>query len=260
MKLKIKIICVCVAAVLLSTCLFGCANQPLWCEDYVDITYDDNGDPIINFSDNLTYTPYEGEIGFATNSLLSPSEFSQDLDTVLSINAFKSLYLIKVIKRYTQEEAKKLDVYLNEYPYNETEYYEIVLIYDYIKNEEVNKTVLFEGARLITKQIKGKPSLSIGDCWIGIVFEDPVIENLYGFSSLGCFVKNQENIDLNTFVYAWRYDDELECIELKLADEEKVIEGEFKDNPLQVKQKFRLGDVVNFLLNALEERGYDIQK
>jgi len=260
MKLKFKIICICLAAILLSMCLFGCVNKPLWSEDYVDITYDDNGDPIINFSDNLTYTPYEGELGFAKYNIGPRSEFSQDLDAVLSVNAFQSLYLIKVIKRYTQEEAEKLAIYIDEYPYNETGYYDVVLVYDFLKNEEVNESVIFAGSRSIDQQTYGKPSLSVGDCWIGIVIEHPNIKNLYSFSSLGSYVKNQENISQDTFVYAWLYDDELECIELELADEEKIIEGEFKDNPLQVKQKFLLGDVVNFLLNALEERGYEIQK
>ncbi|MDD4833040.1 MAG: hypothetical protein PHI78_05130, partial [Clostridia bacterium] len=63
MKLKIKVFCVFLAMFLVLINLVGCA-KPLWSENYVDITYDDSGFPIINFSDNLSYTTYEGEIGF----------------------------------------------------------------------------------------------------------------------------------------------------------------------------------------------------
>ncbi|MDD4832757.1 MAG: hypothetical protein PHI78_03675 [Clostridia bacterium] len=258
MKLKIKIFCVFLATFLVLINLVGCA-KPLWSENYVDITYDDSGFPIINFSDNLSYTTYEGEIGFGVCHMYSPSEFSKDLDAVISLNAFESMYLIKVLKRCTQEEAKNLDVYLDKYPYNIGTYFEVALIYDYVNNKEINEIIYYMSPKSINNQIEGKPLFSVGDCWIGILFEDLQVENLYGFSSLGCFVKDQKNISQDTFVYAWRYDDELECIELELTDEEKIIQGEFEDNPLIIVQKFRLGDVVNFLKNALEERGYEIQ-
>ena len=259
MKLKIKIICLCLAAVFMSACFVGCANKPLWSEDYVDITYDDNGDPIINFSDNLTYTPYEGEIGFASYSIPSHPDFSIDLDRVIANKCYRSFYLFKVLKRLTTEEAQKLDGYLDQYPYNQSTYYEIALIYDFVENKEVDEIITLRMSRNYYNQLMGRPLYSVGDCWTGIITNE-YNDKIFVVSGLCNYIKDTKDIAFDTFVYTWAYDDELECIELELKDDEKIVEGEFKDNPLLIAQKFRLGDVVNFLKNALEERGYEIQQ
>ena len=49
-------------------------------------------------------------------------------------------------------------------------------------------------------------------------------------------------------------------IAIELLEEEKIIESAYKKNPRTFSQKFKLGDLIDFIRTALEERGYEIQK
>jgi len=263
MKLKIKIICLCLAAVFMSACFVGCANKPLWNEDYVDITYDDNGDPIINFSDNLCYSSRNTQdIDFLTSTLFGKN-FQQSLDARIADGCMDSLYLIKVIRRLTEDEAKANDFFPNDsfWDNNISTFYEIVIVYDYLREKEVNEVIYYADFGTVDCQAIGMPPYSEGDCFITFIYKTMMYPNIAGGVIIIVYPENNKEITMNTNVYAWGgADKNLSSIELEISDGEKIYESEFEKNPRIYYQKFRLGDLIEFIKLNLEERGYEIQK
>jgi len=263
MSKNIKTLCFVLVAVLLSTCLFGCANQPLWREDYVDITYDDNGDPIINFSDNLCYANQNTQdVHFFACALYSIN-FQQSLDASIGQGYMDSLYLVKIIRRFTEDEAKANGFFPNEsfWKYNSSTFYEAVIVYDYLREKEINEVIYYASYGKVDCQVEGLPPYSSGDCFITFIHRRMIYPYIAGGVVIAVYPENNKEITMETSVYTLiGVDKNLSSIELEISDEEKICQSEFEKNPRIYYQKFRLGDLIEFIKLNLEECGYEIQK
>jgi len=261
MNKKLKIICVSLVAVLLSTCLFGCAPEQEWTDENVIFTYDESGEVTITFPDNFVYPKYPiaRTIEFNVPEYPYLADFYEWLDLTLEQNEFDSVYLIKVIKMLTVKEAEKLDAYM--YPMSSySTYYKVVVIYDYLNEKEINQTHYFRFARgTAENQRKGLPPFQNGDTFISIC-------SSIDYRILDCIVMEpfyilDKEISDETIVFKMsRPSQDMANIAIELTEEEKTRESAYEENPRRFFQKFKLGDLIEFIKNALEERGYEIQK
>ncbi|MDD4832863.1 MAG: hypothetical protein PHI78_04205 [Clostridia bacterium] len=262
MSKNIKTVCFVLVAVLLSTCLFGCAPEQEWTDENVIFAYDESGDVTITFPDNFVYPKYPVAkmVEFNVSSEYPYlADFYEWFDLTLEQNEFDSVYLIKVIKLLTVEEAKKLDAYM--YPMSSySTYYEIVVIYDYLNEKEINQTHYFRFARgTAENQRKGLPPFQNGDTFISIC--SSIDYRILGCTVMEPFYILDKEISDDTFVYKMHStSQDMADIAIELMEEEKTIVSAYEENPRIFSQKFKLGDLIEFIRNALEERGYEIQK
>jgi len=261
MKLKIKIICVCVAAVLLSTCLFGCAPEQEWTDENVIFTYDESGEVTITFPDNFVYPKYNYEDYEMESQVIieiEPYDFDQALYRINYFKYVDSLFLVKIIKAFTPEEAEKLPCYKDKFLENNMIYYKVVLVYDYLRENETNETMYFCMPNYY--KFFPYPPYNVGDSFIALLTYHYEPFNLVKSSDLflPLMILKKEVITLDTCVYTQGFSiDKFDSIST-IATEENLMESASKETPRKLYQKITIRDLISFIKEQFEEIDYEI--
>ncbi len=239
----------------------GCGGKQTWSDENVVFSYDENGDPVITFPDNFEYpeSSYE-EFGLDPNAMgiPVPYDFYNELNLAIQYKRISSLYLVKIIKKLSIAEAEKLENYKNSAPYNYSTFYEAVLIYDYLRDKELNESIIYRMGFRDNKQIEGYPPYQSGDCFVALLTGHSGIVNAVAAPPL--FVLDTGKIAIDTCAYTQgRYEDILKDISVDLATTGNSVKSAFEENPRKLYQKLIIRDYVEFIKEKFAEVGYEVK-
>ncbi len=240
----------------------GCGGKQTWSDENVVFSYDENGDPVITFPDNFEYPEsWYGEFGFDTNGDIEPYDFYERLDIAIRHKRISSIFLVKIINKLSVEEAEKLEHYVDYPPDNYSTFYEAILVYDYLREKELNEPIIYRSSYRDDSQKKGYPPYEPGDCFVSLLSSFSDNYNIVNAVVIGeIFVLKSDTVTLDTYAYTQGFNfDVLNNYSEKVAEEKSLVKSAFEKNPRRLYQKLTIRDFVEFIKEKFTEVGYEVK-
>ena len=196
----------------------------------------------------------EENIGFDMQANLS---YTEELGLSLYHGDLGSLYLIQIVRPLESGEKKSIKGYDELNPsVQEGKFYEAVILYDYLRDVEMKETIYFKSGDE-DAQLKGRPPYAAGESMVLFMvnYGNNTYQYVCSFFTLPENAKEvgEDSVVLNRHILFNGTKD----FSLPLEESERTYVTTCKENPVINKQKFPLGELVRYIRNDLEERGYD---
>ena len=264
---KIRTIAILLIIALLLATTASCSNNQFeWKDSYCKITYDEDNFPIIAIDENIRYpkSTFSKTQYYTDGGYVATITYDEYIAERIKFQRHDDFCLVKIIQKLTTEEMKQIEKEIDS-TYSTIDpmgfsLYRVIIVYDYLKDCEVNEEIYMyiTGEDII--MIDGQPPLDSGDTFVAFLTRkhaNPTMMTMVVGFSLGIIKDNV--INYNTMVYrsARGVYIDLSVISVPLEENERYMDSPYEDNPRRINQKFRLGELIDFIKKDLEERGYD---
>lgn len=241
--------------------LVGCSKTLITAESlkYEIIPADtEGGIPTITLAefDGDDVDSYTAPFGFASGYTPSSTTYESAVEGLLERGVdVGSLYLYRIVRALSPEESKSIEGYGLIHDDN-CAFYEVELIYDYLKDVEINSIIYIKTPRSHSSQMPGIPPYEPGDAFVSF------LRCRFNSNSLYIRLVTVTMVDMNTNVvnsetalYLNKHDETFASFDQDMTESEKNIVTSYKENPVHFDQKVKLDDFVSFVKKDLTERG-----